>query len=181
MQDKEFERIGARLFAEGLVSGNFGNMSKRGDDGCYITGNGTFLDSPGDLVFVPARGAVPPGASSESRVHRAIYGTSDHNAIVHAHPPFAIAASFHFDVLHPLDSEGKMMCPMIPVVDGEPGTETLAENVVKGLSSAPVVIARGHGTFAAGDTLQEAYLLTSVVEHACRILYYSSVFGGFKR
>jgi L-fuculose-phosphate aldolase len=35
---------------------------------------------------------------------------------------------------------------------------------------APVVIARGHGTFAAGKTLDEAYVFTSLAEHSCLVL-----------
>ena len=181
MQDKEFGQVGARLFAERLLSGNFGNMSKRGENGFYITRNGTFLDTPGDLVFVPMRGAVPPDASSEYRVHREIYDATSHNAIVHAHPPFSITISLYSDSLYPLDGEGKMLCPHIPVVEGEPGTRMLADNVAQVLKENPAVIARGHGTFAAASSLQDAYLLTSVVEHACRIIYYSRVFGGFNR
>ena len=37
MLDSEFERIGKRLFLEGLVGGNFGNISIRADRGLYIT------------------------------------------------------------------------------------------------------------------------------------------------
>ncbi|HNQ33075.1 MAG TPA: class II aldolase/adducin family protein [Methanoculleus sp.] len=32
---------------------------------------------------------------------------------------------------------------------------------------------RGHGTFTAGKTLDEAYIYTSVAEYACRILLLS--------
>jgi len=63
-----------------------------------------------------------------------------------------------------------MFCPVIPVVVGEPGTQKIADAVSDALVSSKLVIARGHGTFAAGKTLDEAYLFTSLCEHACRVL-----------
>jgi L-fuculose-phosphate aldolase len=74
------------------------------------------------------------------------------------------------DVIVPEDSEGEMLCPCIPVVTGAPGTQEVADNVARALVSLKLVIARGHGTFAAGATLTEAYVLTSLAEHSCRIL-----------
>lgn len=178
MQNKEFELIGRRLFNEGLVAGNFGNMSVRIRGGFMITSSGSFLDEEESLKFVTMDGVPEEGASSEWRVHHKTYLSGDAEAIVHAHPPFSIAASIVYDEIIPEDSEGKMLCPVIPVVSGEPGTIELAENVSHSLVSSPVVIAKGHGTFAKGKDLKEAYLLTSAVEHCCRILYYLGGFGG---
>jgi L-fuculose-phosphate aldolase len=171
MYTEECRRIGRRLTTEGLVSGNFGNMSVRADDGYYITGTGVFLDEPGQCVFVPDEGDVPAAASSEYRVHREIYRRTRHGAVVHVHPPHAIALSYTASAIIPEDSEGILVCPEIPVVEGDPGTGELALRVADGVAHAPAVIARGHGTFAAAETLLHAYLLTSVVEHACRIIW----------
>ena len=91
---KEFGRIGRRLFTAGLLSANFGNMSVRSGEGFYITRTGSFLDVPEEPVYVPLEGPVPGDASSEYRVHREIYRITSHRAVVHAHPPHAIALSF---------------------------------------------------------------------------------------
>ena len=171
MYSGEFERIGKRLFAEHLVGGNFGNISARkGDEGFFITRTGAYLDVAGELVFVPLQGDAPHDASSEYRVHREVYRNTNHKAIVHAHPPCAVAASLVMDEVVPEDSEGEMLCPNIPVVQGAPGSQEIAENVARALSSSKLVIARGHGTFAAGKTLDEAYVYTSLAEHSCRVL-----------
>jgi len=171
MYSGEFERIGKRLFAEHLVGGNFGNISVRdGDDGFYIKRTGAYLDVASEPVFVPLAGAVPSDASSEYRVHREVYRKTPHRAIVHAHPPAAVALSLVRDEVRPEDSEGIMFCPVIPVVSGEPGSQMIADTVSDALVSSKLVIARGHGTFAAGRTLDEAYLYTSLAEHACRVL-----------
>lgn len=177
MYTREFERIGKRLFAEHLVGGNFGNMSLRTEEGFYIKRTGDYLDEVHDLVFVPFDGPVPKNASSEYRVHLAVYLQSPHAAIVHAHPQAAIAASLVTDRILPEDSEGKMFCPEIPVVGGEPGTQDVADNVAAVLARSKLAIARGHGTFAAGKTLDEAYQFTSLAEHSCRVLALKRAFG----
>jgi L-fuculose-phosphate aldolase len=171
MYSGEFERIGKRLFAEHLVGGNFGNVSvRKGDDGFYIKRTGAYLDVATEPVFVPLVGDVPHGASSEYRVHREVYRKTPHLAIVHAHPPAAVALSLVRDEVLPEDSEGIMFCPVIPVVSGAPGSQEIADTVSAALGRSKLVIARGHGTFAAGKTLDEAYLYTSLAEHACRVL-----------
>jgi L-fuculose-phosphate aldolase len=63
-----------------------------------------------------------------------------------------------------------MLCPLIPIVQGRPGSEELAVNVAEALRLSHLAIARGHGTFAGGKTLDQAYLFTSLAEHTCRIL-----------
>jgi L-fuculose-phosphate aldolase len=170
MYSGEFERIGKRLFAEHLVGGNFGNMSVRTGDGFFIKRTGTCLDIATEPVFVPLSGNAPNEASSEYRVHRAVYATTNHAAIVHAHPPYAVAASLVLNEIITEDSEGEMFCPRIPIVSGAPGTQEVADNVARALVSSKLVIARGHGTFSTGVTLTEAYVLTSLAEHSCRIL-----------
>jgi L-fuculose-phosphate aldolase len=179
MHTTDFERIGKRLVAEHLIGGNFGNMSiRKGDEGFFIKRSGTYLDNPGELVFVPMEGTAPKEASSEYRVHRKVYQTRPCMAVVHAHPPHAVALSLVFDEIIPQDSGGEMFCPIIPVVQGSPGTDVLAMRVAEGLAHAPVVIARGHGTFAAGKTLDEAYTFTSLAEHSCRVL---TLIGQFRK
>jgi len=177
MYGTEFERIGKRLFAEHLVGGNFGNISIRHDDGFYIKHTGAYLDVAAEPLFVPLYGDVPAGVSSEYRVHREVYRRTNYAAIVHAHPPAAIAASLVLSPIISEDSEGELLCPVIPVVTGTPGSQEIADNVSQALTQFTMVIARGHGTFAAGKSLDEAYLLTSLAEHTCRILSLKKLFS----
>jgi L-fuculose-phosphate aldolase len=171
MYASEFERIGKRLFAEHLVGGNFGNMSVREKGtGFFIKKTGAYLDVATEPIYVPLEGDAPKEASSEFRVHREVYKKTGHLAIVHAHPPAAIAASLVLDEILPEDSEGQMFCPKIPVVGGAPGSDEVARTVSDALMNSKLVIARGHGTFSAGKTLDEAYLYTSLAEHSCRVI-----------
>jgi len=171
MRDTEFARIGARLFKEGLVIGNFGNISVRADDGFYITRTGAYLDDPGVPVFVPLEDPAPQEASSEYRVHREVYRNTRHHAVVHAHPPYAVGASLVYDEIVPVDGEGQMFCPIIPVVGGKPGSDAIARNVADALCLSLVAVVKGHGTFAAGKSLDEAFIMTSLVEHSSRVLW----------
>ncbi|MDR3101982.1 MAG: aldolase [Methanocalculaceae archaeon] len=172
----DFSRIGRRLFEEHLVGGNFGNMSIRHNGGYFITCTGSYLDAdPAQIVFMPGNGRVTPGASSEWRVHTAIYNeVPEHRAVVHAHPVHAVALSLLCgSEIAAVDSEGKLLAPTITVVDDAPGTQELADTVASHLKNANVVIARGHGTFAAGKDMDQAYLFTSLAEHCCKVLLYT--------
>lgn len=170
MRDRQAAWVGSRLHKEGLVTANFGNISYRGDNGFYIKREGDYMDDLGDMVFVPMEGEASVNASREWVIHREVYRKTSHQAIIHAHPVYAVATSFIFDEVIPLDCEGELFCPRIPVVTGRSGSEELACHVARALTIAPAVIVRGHGTFTAGSTLKEAYIATSAVEHACRIL-----------
>lgn len=174
----DFPRIGRRLFAEHLVGGNFGNMSLRTADGYFITKTGSYLDAdPEQIVLMPLNGRVTPGASSEWRVHTAVYNASEHQAIVHAHPPYAVALSLLADAeITTIDSEGHLLAPTISVVEGACGSQKLADAVAEGLASANIVIAKGHGTFAAGKDLDQAYLYTSLAEHCCKVLHLTKTY-----
>lgn len=178
MYHREFERIGKRLFSEHLVGGNFGNISIRdGQQGFYVKRTGDYLDDISEPVFVPMDGPVPENASTEYRVHREIYRHTPHKAVIHAHPPAAIAASLVMDSIVPVDSEGLMFCPRIPVTAGAPGSQEIADNVVRALAGLQLVVVRGHGTVAAGKSLDEAFVLTSLAEHSCRVLAMKGWFG----
>jgi L-fuculose-phosphate aldolase len=177
----ELARIGKRVLAEGLVSGNFGNASLRTSGGFLVKRSGAYLDDPGPLLQVPLEGDIPHGASREALVHRTVYRLTPHGAILHTHPPYAVTLSFDRELIIPIDPEGILLCPRIPVVDGDPGSQTLADRISHALMHGKVAIARGHGTFAAGKDLEEAYLVTAAAEHACRILYLKEILAGRKK
>ena len=130
---------------------------------------------------MPFSGDGPSDASSEYRVHLAVYRKTPCRAIVHAHPPFAVAASQVMDEIIPLDSEGELFCPRIPVLAGAPGTQHLADIVAEAKVHARLMIAREHETFAAGATFDEAYILTSLAEHASKVIAFKTMYAHEKR
>ena len=181
---EQFSRIGRDLFVAGLVSSHGGNMSVRQGDRILITRRGSMLArlEERDLVDIglEENDANVTLASTEIVVHRAIYQQTSALAIVHTHPPYAIAQSLVKDEIVPVDSEGSYLLHKVPVVEAHltAGSAEVAKRVPRLLKEYDLVMLRGHGPFAIGHLLEEAYQLTSVLEMACRILTISEGTGG---
>ena len=118
-------------------------------------------------------------ASTEIGVHRAIYQGTSAQAIVHTHPPYAIARSLVCDEVVPIDSEGSYLLHKVPVVAAEltAGSKEVATLLPQWLKEYDVIMLRGHGPFAIGHLLEEAYQLTSVFEMTCKIMTIAESMG----
>lgn len=170
---EEFRAVGRMLWEAGLVSSHGGNMSVRlPDGGLLITRTGSMLGrlDEGDLVMVAADGSSEGPPSMDTAVHRAVYAATEGlpagrqtGAVLHAHPRHAIALSLVADAVEPADAEGKLRLGSIPVVE--------AEQVAEALRDRPVVLARGHGSYARGDDLWQALQWTSVLEESAQVLW----------
>jgi L-fuculose-phosphate aldolase len=173
----QFQTIGQALFTQGLVSPQGGNLSVKVGERLVITHRGSPLGSiqEGDLVEtgVSKNTRATPLASTELEVHRCIYKNTPAMAVVHAHPPYAVALSFTEKEIVPRDMEGCTLLSSVPIIDASPEgkTEELAGEIARMMTEARVVLVRGHGSFAASQLLEEAYYYTVVLEHSCRLLY----------
>ena len=69
------------------------------------------------------------------------------------------------------------------VVGGGSGTAELGEKLGLVLSKVDGAIVRGHGTFAVGKTLEEAYVATAQIEYSCKVRYHLDLMenGGLKK
>ncbi len=176
---KSFVEIGRDMFLRGLVSSHAGNMSIRAEKRIHITARGTMTGrlKANDIVEVDLGYADDPNillASSELVVHRAIYLRTGARAVVHAHPPYGTLLSMTEDELVPVDSEGSYHLKRVPVATPEStiASEEAAQAVSEYLTDHRIVLVRGHGSFARGDTLEEAYMLTSSLESSAFYLYH---------
>ena len=172
----QFQRVGRALFLQGLVSPQGGNLSIRLGERLVITHRGSALGSieRGDLVEtgLNKNDRATPLASTELEVHRCIYRRTPALAVVHAHPPHAVALSFIEKEIVPCDVEGRALLSKVPVVRADMVThKQLAEDVANLLKEYKVVLVRGHGSFAASQLLEEAYYFTAVLEQSSRLLY----------
>ncbi len=164
--EEEFRAVGRMLWEEGLVSSHGGNMSVRlPDGGLLVTRTGAMLGriSEGDLVTVAADGSSPGEPSMDTEVHRAVYEATGAGVVLHAHPRHAIALSLVADAVEPVDAEGRLRLGIVPVVE--------PERMAKALREAPIVLARGHGSYARGDDLWQALQWTSVLEESAEIVW----------
>jgi L-fuculose-phosphate aldolase len=174
----QFRQIGRDLFLRGLVNSHAGNMSVRVGGRMFITRRGSMLGRLRRQDIVDVEIDLPSShillASSEIGVHRKIYKETSSLSIIHAHPPFSVLLSFFEDELLPRDSEGSYVLKRVPIVAVEKtvGAEEAATAVAEALRDYKVVIMRGHGSFARGEILEEAYMLTTALESSAFYLFY---------
>ncbi len=164
--------------SSGLNYSHFGNISVRHNNKILISVKGSMLDelSAGDIVetgLIAGELRDSP-ASIELIVHRNIYLSTVSRAIIHIHSPFAIVQSIiaKEKKIIPVDEEGGYLFNEIPIIEGKSGSKTLAASAAAALKKHKGIIIKGHGSIAAGETLQEAYLVISSIEHICKIKYY---------
>ena len=172
----QFQAVGRDLFTRGLVSSNSGNLSIRLGDRLIITRRGCRLGclEENDLIEtgVSRNDRSTPLASTELAVHRAIYQATPALAIVHAHPPHAIALSLTETEIMPTDAEGLSIAGQVPVLGWhmqvKPGG--LADVISQALKRGRIIMVHGHGSFAVGQLLEEAHNCTTMLEESCQII-----------
>lgn len=181
--EREIIRWGKLLFERRLISGWGGNLSCRvGKQQFVITGQHAplgFLTSK-DLVRIDHEGKPTKRSqrtSSETPLHLAVYRGTDAQAIVHVHPPMVLAFSLTHEVFVPVSFEEKYTIGEVPIVPQDTPTVTKPEQVVEELKYHPIVIVKGHGTVAIGKDLQEAFLVTDLLEEAVHCQFFKEPFG----
>ena len=161
----QFQTAGRILSDNGLVTGASGNLSLRLKERLIITRHNSVLSvlTPKDLIEtgIYTDDNATPLASWELPVHRAIYIRTPARAIVHAHPPSAVTLSL---VEIQLELPGK-----VAIVGTNAGIVSgiLAHEIACELKKHPLVMVKGHGSFAIGKTLEEACALTIKFEIEC--------------
>lgn len=179
-------RYGKKMVEGGLVSAHAGNVSKRIGNSLLISMHGSMLDElEGKIVQVPLD---PPSlldhlASSELPMHRAIYRHTEAKAVFHGHGRFSIIESLTTEAEHitPVDSESIYYLPVIPIIDGQSGTEELGHAAAVALKEHRGALIRGHGVITKGASVEEAYAMLTVIEQACHIRYHLAVARALKR
>jgi L-fuculose-phosphate aldolase len=174
----QFQRFGYDLFYRGLTSSHGGNMSVRMGDRIIITRTGSMLAHLAEMDLIEIGLDEDDSnimlASSELVVHRAIYQNTSALAIVHVHPPHAVALSMAVkDAIIPIDSEGSYLFRKVPVVQSETtvGSKDVAKLAAEMLRDYKIFMLRGHGCFSIGPVLEEAYQWCSSLEESCKIYY----------
>jgi L-fuculose-phosphate aldolase len=172
----QFQTVGHDLFTKGLVSSHSGNLSIRLGERIIITRRTSRLGclEENDLIEtgINKNDRNTPLASVELPVHRAIYQETPALAIVHAHPPHAVALSLTETEIVPTETEGQTIVGQVPVLGWhmkvEPGG--LADVIAQALKKHRIVMVHGHGTFAIGQLLEEAHNCTTTLEESCQVI-----------
>jgi len=173
---RQFQEIGRDLYVAGLVSSHGGNLSVRFGDRVIIKRRGAMLGRLREVDLVETGLEKADSgvmlASTELVVHRAIYLATPALAIVHAHPRIAIALTLSRDEIVPIDNEGSYLLHKVPVVAAEfaSGSAEMVERLPAALQEYKIAMLRGHGCFAIGQTLDEAFQWASCLEESCQII-----------
>ena len=173
---QRFREIGRDMYVDRLISSHGGNLSVRFGDRVIIKRRGAMLGrlKPHDLVEtgLAKNDSGVALASTELIVHRAIYQATPALAVAHAHPRTAVALSLSRDEIVPIDNEGSYALKKVPVVAVEmaSGSREMADTIAAALQEYKIVMLRGHGSFATGQTLDEAFQWTSALEESSQII-----------
>jgi L-fuculose-phosphate aldolase len=122
--------------------------------------------------------------STNWAAHPAIYqARPDVNAIVHVHPPYAVAFGTLGEDFRPIHHYGAPFHGNIGLDDhpGQTESSARAAGLARELGPHRLLLQRGHGTIAVGKDLPEAVLLTLFFEEACKILSIARGMGGERK
>ncbi len=183
------EAIGV-LVHEGLIDA-FGHISARlpGTDLALIPGH-THLEgkhigqlTPEDILTIDFNGEVveghgePPG---ERFIHTAVYqARPDVGAVVHVHPPMAIAFSVAGRPILPVWTQGSIFAPAVPMHDypAQIDTTALGREVAASLGRSAALLLRAHGAVTVGESVQEACVVAVNLERNASIQWRAAVLG----
>jgi len=185
---EEVARIARQMISSGLVTGTSGNVSARTPEGnVLITPSG--LDygqlEPDDVILVDLEKNVLEGAlepSSETPMHTGIYRARPQvDAVVHTHSRFATTLAclgleippVHY-MLTTLSQDGRI--PLAPYATY--GTEELAGYASESLGEARnACLLQNHGTITVGESAEEAFSRTVVLEEMAEVYYRARLAG----
>lgn len=179
-----------RLYQRNMLAAADGNISFRLTNGrILITPSGrpkAFIE-PNELAVMNLEGQVLEGKpSSERCMHLEIYRLCpEARAVIHAHPPHAVAWSLARPELGELPSEhlsevilGAGRIPFVPYA--RPTTAVMGEVLRPYLPKCRAMILSRHGAVCWGETLEESLNGMERVEHSAQILWLAETLGGSK-
>ncbi len=173
------------MYQKGYVAATDGNVSVRLEDDLFLVTPSGFskgllrpdqlllVDGKGQVVgrsrYGPARGLRP---SSEILLHLEAYRRRpDIRAVVHAHPPIAIALSIAgISLARCLLPEVVMTLGLIPTAPyATPASEESARAIAGIIEHYDAIILQRHGSITVGKSVLDAYFKLEKLEHTAHI------------
>lgn len=184
---RELCEIGRRMWMRGLVAATDGNFSVRLTESLLLatpSGVNKGFMSPGEIVKIdlegqPVEGTVRP--SSEIKMHLAIYQRRpDVCAVVHGHPPTATGfAAVRVVVPTEILTEAATFLGKIALIEyATPGSEAVAEALVKYVKEHNVFLLANHGAVTVGRDLLQATYRMEALEQAAKSALTAHLLGG---
>lgn len=171
----ELAVVGKLVFDRRLTFGSGGNISCRLDEGTMlITPSGTCkgLLLPEQMIKVDLRTGEHEGGrrpSMETPFHSAIYrARPEVGAVIHCHPlSCTVLAVLSRRLRSAITPEALLMLgDFVPLVEyGTPGTDDLADKLVRQLGASTACLMQGHGALAVGRDLLDAFNRMETMEY----------------
>lgn len=190
---EEIILVGKLLYERGLIVATDGNISARLDDQTVlITPSGLCkgLMTPDQLITVDLAGRkVGPDTpaskdlkpTSEITMHLEAYKQRpDVQAVVHAHPPHAVALSIvGISLADCMLPEAIVFLGLTPTTPyATPSSEENARAIRQVIVGHDAVLLQRHGSLTVGNTPLNAYYRTETLEQIARITYMLNQLGG---
>lgn len=169
------------IYTKGWVANHDGNVSARFEKSLLATPTAVSKgDMNGEMILtLDMEGNKLQGVGkpfSEIKLHLAAYrARPDIHAVVHAHPPFAMArglggSDFEVTIPEAVVSIGDAI-PVVPYrLPGHPDHDSL---VAGALARVDVFMMAGNGVLSVGRDVKEAFLRMELLEHILKIDYYA--------
>lgn len=185
---KQLCEIGKRIYQNGFVAANDGNMSVKINDRevlCTPTGVSKGYMTPDMICKVDLNGKVLQAngnlkPSSEVKMHLRVYKERpDVKSVVHAHPPYGTSYAI---AGIPLDKaimpEAVIALGEVPIAEyGTPSTDEIPDAVSKYLQRYDAVLLENHGALTYGADLMTAYFKMESLEFYAKLMFISSQIG----
>ncbi|MHB8454598.1 MAG: class II aldolase/adducin family protein [Acidiferrobacterales bacterium] len=166
----------------GINDSHSGNASARAEERLWITPTGACADTltADQLVECDFGGKIGAGASQDAALHLAIYRENPGTrAVLHSHGPHTVALTLDGKDFLPVDFEGRLYFPRVPVID-IPYDRYFADapaRVAAELARYPITVVRGHGVYACAASLNLAYKWTCSLEQSAKTAFIAHMFG----
>lgn len=183
---KEICDIGDRIYKKGFAAGNDGNISYRISENqvvCTPTLVCKGYLKPDDLCIVDMEGKQLSGKrkrTSEVMLHLAIMKERPEvKSVVHCHPPHATAFGIAREPIPQcVLPEVEIFLGDVPITRYEiPGGKEFADTILPFVHKTNVIILANHGTVSFGETVEQAFWWTEILDAYCRILMLSRGLG----
>ena len=179
-------QVGRLMYRQGYVDGAAGNISVRlADDRFLMSPSGLatgflkaeqliVVNSAGERVGQPTEANANLRPTSESAMHLECYRQRDDvNAVVHAHPPTAVALTLvGFDFRQCIIPEMVVLLGMVPTAPySTPSSQENSDAITNLIREHDAIMLSNHGSLTVAKSLWDAYLMLESLEHGATILH----------
>ena len=194
----QLAHVGYDVVQAGLVCGSGGNLSARipGEDACWVTASGAWLERLSRTAFAPVRisdgspaavGGLPAGRaepSSELALHLALYrARPDVNAVVHLHPQTALLLDALGEQIRIVTTDHAFYLRRVSTVPFRlPGsTELAALAAAMAADGTDCLVLSGHGSVVMAESVELAHKRARNLEEAATLTYRALAAGRLEK